>query len=60
MNIKSIILAAKALLGRLEQIDENGVRYYLQEEAKYLHKLIEDYEKRGSKIHKAVSKPKYN
>lgn len=60
MSIESFILAAKALLGRLEQIDENGVLYYDYEEAKYLHHIIEQYETRDSKVHKAVSKPKYN
>ena len=60
MSIKPLILAAKALLGRLEQVDENGVSYYLLEEAKYLKHLINEYEKRDSQIHKAVPKPKYN
>ncbi len=60
MSIKSLILAAKALLGKLEQVDENGVSYYLLEEAKYLNHLINEYEKRNSQFHKAVPKPKYN
>ena len=60
MSIKSLILAAKALLGRLKQIDENGISYYQLEEAKYLENLIDDYEKQSAKIHKAVPKPKYN
>jgi len=60
MSIKSFILAAKALLGRLEQIDENGVSYYELEEAKYLHHVIEQYETRNPKVHKVVSNPKYN
>lgn len=60
MSIKPLILAAKALLGKLEQIDENGVSYYLLEEAKYLKHLINEYEKRDSQIYKAVPKPKYN
>ena len=60
MNIKSLILAAKALLNKLEQVDEDGVSYYLLEEAKYLNNLIEKYEERDSRIHKAVSKPRYN
>lgn len=60
MSIKTLILAAKALLSRLEQIDEDGVSYYSIEEAKYLKHLIEEYEKRDSKIHKAVPKPRYN
>lgn len=60
MSIKPLILAAKALLGRLEQVDENGVSYYLLEEAKHLKHLINEYEKRNSQIHKAVPKPRYN
>lgn len=60
MNIKSIILAAKGLLSKLEQVDENGISYYLYEEAKYLHNLIEKYEGEHPKVHKAVPKPKYN
>ena len=60
MSIKSFILAAKALLGRLEQLDENGVPYYNYEEAKYLHHIIEQYETRNSKVHKAVSESRYN
>lgn len=56
MNIKSLIFAAKALLGKLEQVDEDGVSYYLLEEAKYLHCLIEDYERKSPQIHKTVSK----
>lgn len=59
MSIKPLILAAKALLGRLEQVDEDGVSYYSIEEVKYLKHLIEEYEKRDSRIHKAVSEPKY-
>ena len=60
MDFKSIILAAKSLLNKLEQFDEDGVSYYNLEEAKYLHKLINDYEKGSSKLHKAVPKPRYN
>lgn len=60
MNIKSIILAAKNLLNKLEQFDEDGVSYYNLEEAKYLHQLIRKYEERDSKLHKAVPKPRYN
>ena len=60
MSIKPLILAAKALLGKLEQVDENGVSYYLLEEAKYLKHLINEYEKRDSQIHKAVPKSKYD
>ena len=60
MSIKTLILAAKALLGRLEQIDEDGVFYYSIEEAKRLNHLIEEYEKRDSKVHKAFPKPRYN
>ena len=60
MSIKPLILAAKALLGKLEQVDENGVSYYLLEEAKYLKHLIEDYEKGSTKVHKAVPKQRYN
>jgi len=48
MSIKSIILAAKNLLNKLEEVDENGISYYLDEEAKYLHNLIEEYEKGNS------------
>lgn len=60
MNIKSLVLAAKSLLGKLEQFDADGVPYYELEEAKYLHQLIKQYEERDSKIHKAVPKPRYN
>lgn len=60
MNIKALILAAKNLLKKLEQVDENGISYYYYEEAKYLHNLIKKHEERDSKVHKAVSKPKYN
>lgn len=60
MSIKSIILAAKNLLNKLEEVDENGVSYYLYEEAKYLHHLIQQYEERDSKLHKAVSNSRYN
>ena len=60
MNIKPLILAAKALLGKLEQVDEDGVSYYLLEEAKYLRHLIEDYERNSTKVHKAVPKSRYS
>ena len=60
MSIKPLILAAKALLGKLEQVDEEGVSYYLLEEAKYLKNLIDKYEESSSRVHKAISKPRYN
>lgn len=60
MSIKPLILAAKALLGKLEQVDEEGVSYYLLEEAKYLKNLIDKYEESSSRVHKTISKPRYN
>lgn len=60
MSIKSIVNAAKALLNALEEVDPDGVSYYKYEEAKYLKQVIEDYEKRGTKVHKAVPKPRYS
>lgn len=43
-TIENILRSAKILLSHLEEIDENGVTYYNDEEAKYLHNLIEEYE----------------
>lgn len=43
--IKGIIYSAKALLRELEQTDPDGVRYYEQEEAKHLERLIKEYER---------------
>ena len=60
MSIKAIINAAKSLLKALEQMDNDGVIYYDYEEAKYLHHLIEEYEKRSIKVHKELPKPRYN
>lgn len=44
MNIQDIINQAKILLFHLEEIDENGIMWYKDEEAKRLHILIEEYE----------------
>lgn len=44
MNIQDIINQAKILLTHLEEIDENGIVWYKDEEAKQLHNLIEEYE----------------
>ena len=44
-TIEEIIYSAKALLRALEQVDPDGVRYYEQEEAKHLKRLIDDYER---------------
>lgn len=43
-TIDQILYSAKALLRELEQVDPDGVRYYDYEEAKYLERLIKDYE----------------
>lgn len=43
-TIEQILYSAKALLRELEQVDPDGVRYYDYEEAKYLERLIKDYE----------------
>lgn len=47
-TIKEILYSAKALLRELERIDHDGVRYYEQEEAKHLERLIDKYEKTDS------------
>lgn len=44
-TIQEILYSAKVLLRELEQTDKDGVDYYEQEEAKYLKRLIEDYER---------------
>lgn len=45
-TIEQILFSAKALLRELEQTDPDGVRYYEQEEAKHLKRLINDYERK--------------
>lgn len=44
VTIKDILYDAKALLRRLEEIDEDGVAYFHLEEAKRLHNSVYDYE----------------
>lgn len=43
-TIKDIINQAKIVLSHLEEIDEDGIVWYKDEEAKRLHNLIDEYE----------------
>lgn len=48
-TIDQILYSAKALLRALEQVDPDGVRYYEQEEAKHLERLIKSYERQDNR-----------
>lgn len=49
VTIEQILFSAKALLRDLERVDPDGVRYYEQEEAKHLERLIKGYERQDNR-----------